>query len=42
MPFGIQLISKKNSDIDLLDIAYSLENLFKGHSLLEFKKSKIT
>ena len=42
MPFGIQLISKKNSDIDLLDIAYSLENLFKGHSLLEFKKTKIS
>ena len=42
MPFGIQLISKKNSDINLLDIAFSLENLFKGNSLLEFKKNKIT
>ena len=36
MPFGIQLISKKNSDLNLIDIAYSLESLFKGNSSLEY------
>ena len=35
MPFGIQLISRKNSDINLLDVAYSLEQKFKGNSDLE-------
>ena len=29
MPYGIQLISKKNSDLNLIDIAYTLENKFK-------------
>ena len=36
MPFGIQLISKKNSDLNLIDIAYSLESLFKGNSSLDY------
>ena len=40
MPFGIQLISKKNSDLNLIDIAYSLESLFKGNSSLEFESCK--
>lgn len=40
MPFGIQLISKKNSDLNLIDIAYSLESLFKGNSSLEFESRK--
>ena len=35
MPFGIQLISRKNSDIDLLDVAFTLEQKFKGNSELE-------
>ena len=29
LPFGIQIISKKNSDLNLIDIAYSLEQMFK-------------
>ena len=36
LPFGIQIISKKNSDIDLLDIAFSLENSFKDIPPLNF------
>ncbi len=36
MPFGIQLISKKNSDLNLIDVAYSLESIFKGNSSLEY------
>jgi Asp-tRNA(Asn)/Glu-tRNA(Gln) amidotransferase A subunit family amidase len=36
LPFGIQIISKKNSDIDLLDIAYSLENSFKDIPSFKF------
>ena len=35
MPFGIQLISRKNSDINLLDVAFTLEQKFKGSSELE-------
>jgi len=40
MPFGIQLISKKNSDLNLIDVAYPLESLFKGNASLEFENSK--
>ncbi len=29
LPFGIQIISKKNSDLNLIDIAFSLEQKFK-------------
>jgi amidase len=36
LPFGIQLISKKNSDINLIDIAYSLEDSFKDISSFYF------
>ena len=36
LPFGIQIISKKNSDIDLIDIAFSLEKKFKEFKELIF------
>ncbi len=38
LPYGIQLISKKNSDLNLIDIAYTLEEKFKEIS--EFGEPK--
>ena len=37
LPFGIQIISKKNSDLDLIDIAFTLEKKFKEFNELCFK-----
>jgi Asp-tRNA(Asn)/Glu-tRNA(Gln) amidotransferase A subunit family amidase len=36
LPFGLQLITKKNSDLNLLDIAYSLEDSFKDITSFNF------
>ena len=36
LPFGIQIISKKNSDLDLIDIAFTLEKKFKEFKELSF------
>ena len=42
LPFGIQIISKKNSDLNLIDIAYSLEQKFReiADFTLQHKTSK--
>ena len=37
LPYGIQIISKKNSDLNLIDIAYSLEQKFRDISKLQFE-----
>lgn len=37
LPFGIQIISKKNSDLNLIDIAYSLEQKIKEISDFAFQ-----
>jgi len=37
LPYGIQIISKKNSDLNLIDIAYSLETKFKEISKFQFE-----
>lgn len=36
LPFGLQLISKKNSDLNLIDIAYTLEDSFKDFTSFHF------